>query len=167
MKLTTGFAALLIMTTLPAMAAVPSSQRLQPAGKTWGESLPEGEKALYVRVLESYREGNLTELVKFKDLMLKRYPKSIHADNTLYLTGMLFFHRDQTAEALRLFGQVVERYGQGNKVPAALYAKSAIYSRLKLPDLSRKMLDDIVKRFPGSPEAQRAKLDLKIFNQRS
>lgn len=127
-----------------------------------GASLPEGEKAIYLRVVEAYRKADVTETYKFRDLMLKNYPRSIYADNALYLTGLLDYQRGRVAEAVKNFGEISRRYPNGNKVPAAMYARSMAYNKLNIPHLSKQILEDITKRYPGSPESQRAWIDLRL-----
>lgn len=127
-----------------------------------GSNFPEGEKAIYLRILESYRKGNIEETTRFKDLLLKSYSQSIYADNAIYLTGLLDFQRGRTAEAIQNFGELIKKYPNGNKRPAAMYAKSVAYSKLNLHGLAKKLLEDITARYPGSPESQRAWIDLRL-----
>lgn len=127
-----------------------------------GHHLPEGEKAIYLRFLDSYRKGQIVEAYRFKDLLLKNYPQSIHADNAVYLTGMLDMQRGRFAEAIKNFGAVQTLYPAGNKVPAALYAKSMTYNKLNMNQLSLQILEEVIKKYPGSPESQRAWMDLRL-----
>lgn len=127
-----------------------------------GKNLPEGEKAIYLRLVEAYRRGHIEDTYKFKNLMLKHYPQSVHADNAIYLTGLLDFQRGRMAEAVANFGDVIKKFPKSNKRPAALYAKSQAYSKLNLPELSKKILEQIKTEYPGSPESQRAVIDLRI-----
>lgn len=127
-----------------------------------GAALPEGEKAIYLRLIESYRKGDVQATYKFRDLMLKNYGSSIYADNALYLSGLLDYQRGRIAEAVHNFGELAKRYPNGNKRPAALYAKSVAYSKLNLPQLSKQILEEITRVYPGSPESQRAWMDLRL-----
>lgn len=131
-----------------------------------GAQFPEGEKAIYMRLVDSYRRGSLVDTYRFRDLILKHYSASIYADNALYLAGLLDYQRGRTSEAIHNFGQIVKRYPQGNKRAAALYAKSMAYSKLNLHQLSRQLLEEITKTYPGSPESQRAWMDLRISEKR-
>ena len=159
--LSCGFVGLVFSTTVwaatPPMQSQPSQKR-----QKLGASMPEGEKAIYLRLVEAYRKADVAQTYKFRDLMLKNYPRSIYADNALYLSGLLDYQRGRTAEAVKNFGELAKRYPSGNKVPAALYAKSMAYNKLNIPQLSKQILLDITKRFPGSPESQRAWMDLRL-----
>ncbi len=142
--------------------AAPQPISGQTKRQSLGRTLPEGEKAIYLRLVEAYRKGNVKDAYKFRDLMLKHYSRSIHADNALYLTGLLDYQRGRLAEAVANFGEVIKRFPKSNKRPAAMYAKSQAYSKLNLPDYSRNLLEQIKKEYPGSPESQRAMIDLRI-----
>lgn len=131
-----------------------------------GSQLPEGEKAIYLRVVEAYREGNVAQVYKFRDLLLKHYPRSVYADNALYLTGLLDYHKGRTAEAIQNFGDVTTRYPQSNKRVSAMYAKAVAYSKLNMPEFTKRLLKEIIDQYPGSPESQRAWIDLRLKDKR-
>ncbi len=150
--------ALLAVNSFAAVTPFASSSKRQ----ILGSAFPEGEKAIYLRILEAYRKGSVEETTKFKDLMLKNYSRSIYADNAIYLSGLVNFQRGRTAEAIENFGELIKKYPNGNKRPAAMYAKSVAYSKLNLRNLAKKILEDITARYPGSPESQRAWIDLRL-----
>jgi len=131
-----------------------------------GANLPEGEKAIYLRIVEAFRRGDIKETYKFRDMLVKNYPKSIYGDNAFYLAGLLDYQRGRVAEAVKNFGEVVKRYPHGNKRAAALYAKSMAYSKLNLPHISKKLLEEITKIYPGIPESQMAWIDLRLKDGR-
>lgn len=144
------------------LSAAPIPVATPPKKAHLGVNLPEGEKAIYLRIVEAYRKGDVKETYKFRDLLSKNYPKSIYGDNAFYLAGLLDYQRGRVAEAVKNFGEVVKRYPNGNKRAAALYAKSIAYSKLNLPHISRHLLEEITKNYPGSPESQRAWIDLRL-----
>ncbi len=155
-----AFAGLLVTAT--AVAAPQPMSSTPPKKQKLGASLPEGEKAIYLRLVESYRKADIKATYKYRDLMLKNYAKSAYADNALYLAGLLDYQRGRVAEALENFGELIKRYPNGNKRPAALYAKSVAYSKLNLPQISKQLLEEITRVYPGSPESQRAWIDLRL-----
>ena len=144
-----------------------SLNRTAEKSQVWGESFPEGEKAIYLRLIESYRKSNLGAVYRFRDLLLTHYPVSIYADNAIYLAGMLDMEKGRLADAIQNFGRVSEKYPKGNKRPAALYAKSMAYAKLNLPKVSRKVLEQLVNEYPGSAESQRAWIDLRLKEKKT
>lgn len=168
MKNRKGFSALIVAAIVIGSSAwaIPAPMGSNQKKHKLGASFPEGEKAIYMRLVDSYRKGSVSDTYHFRDLLLKHYTASIYADNALYLAGLLDYQRGRTAEAIHNFGELAKRYPQGNKRAAALYAKSMAYSKLNLPQLSRQLLEEITKTYPGSPESQRAWMDLRISEKR-
>ncbi|MBX3021932.1 MAG: tetratricopeptide repeat protein [Bdellovibrionales bacterium] len=125
----------------------------------------EGERLVYTRAVEAFRKNDLNELRKQRDLLVRNYPNSIHLDNTYYLSGVLQFQGGQYAEAVRDFGVVSEKFPKSNKRPAALFAKAMTYEKLGLKPQAERLLQMIVKEYPGSQESQRAWMQLKVAGQ--
>jgi TolA-binding protein len=143
-----------------AMPSQRASRAKAPTGMA--ASLPEGERAIYLSLIDAYRKGDLKQTYRFRDLMIKNFRTSIYADNALYLTGLLDMQRGRMAEAVRNFGQLIDNYPRGNKRSAAMYGKSMAYSKLNLPVMSKQVLEKIIVEYPGSPESQRAWIDLRL-----
>ena len=154
-----------LITILIFCSVVASSSHAAPLKKTETVSattaFPEGEEILYTRVLENYRKGNTEEMQKLANRLVKLFPRSVYNDNALYLTGVAFMEQNQFGPAIKLFDRVEEQYPLGNKRASAIYAKSVIYKKLNLPQLSQMMLQNLVKTYPGTAEGLRAKLELK------
>ena len=123
-----------------------------------------GEQILYSKILETYRKRNLSELEKSLGLLLKTYPESIYADNSLYLGGQLAYELGDGTRALQLMDRVLREYPKGNKAVAALFAKAMIEKRRARFAEARLLLERLQTTFPGSPEAQRVALELKLLN---
>lgn len=138
-------------------AAVPKKSDSVQAAKQF----PEGEEILYTRILEQYRKGNIEELQKLANKLTKLFPHSVYCDNALYFTGLAMIEKGIYGPAIKLFDRIEEQYPLGNKRVAAIYAKSAIYKKLNLPQLSQMMLEKVVRVYPGTPEALRAQMELK------
>ncbi len=122
----------------------------------------EGERVLYGRLVEAYRQGQLPEVYKQRQLLERNYPNSIHLDNAYYLSGMLEFQGNRLGEAVRTFNLVTDRFPKSNKRPAALFGLAMSYKRLGLNSLSLKVLNSIAKDYPGSPESARAQMHLRV-----
>jgi TolA-binding protein len=122
----------------------------------------EGERVVYTHVVEAYRKNHLAEAVQQRNLLAHNYPKSVHLDNAYYLTGVLQFQAGRYAEAVRDFGTVEDRFPQSNKRPSAMFAKARTYEMLGLKPQATRLLNLIVKEYPGSQESQRAWMQLKL-----
>jgi len=60
------------------------------------------------------------------------------------------------------YARVETQFPTGDKVPAALYKLALSRERLGKTDASRKVLEDLVKRFPNAGEAQLARERLAV-----
>jgi TolA-binding protein len=123
-----------------------------------------GEHLLYSKVLETYRLKNSEELKKTIVLLLKTYPDSPFADNALYLDGLLAFEKGDYAQALQAMTRLIREYPNGNKAVSAMFAKGTIERRLRRNSEARESFLTVRKKFPGSPEAHRVALELKILD---
>jgi tol-pal system protein YbgF len=99
----------------------------------------------YALALQGFRE------------FLNRFPTSELADNAQYGIGECFFAQSKFDSAAVEYARVGETWPQGDRVPAALYKQALSENSLGRIDASRKTLQDLVKRFPQSGEAQLAR----------
>lgn len=122
-----------------------------------------GEKVAYAKVIQTYRKENLAETRIAVNTLLKFYPRSVYADNALYLQGILQMKKGQTGHAIKSFDQVIQEYKKGNKRASAMFAKSVAYKRLNLKGTAKKYLKMVMKNYPGSVESQRAWMELRLM----
>jgi tol-pal system protein YbgF len=120
-----------------------------PAGSEMNQSYDQASLDLtqgrYGLALQEFRE------------FLKRFPTSELADNAQYGTGECFFAQSAFDSAEVQYAKVESAYPNGDKVPAALYKLALSQERLKKTAVARKTLEDLVKRYPNSGEAQLAR----------
>jgi tol-pal system protein YbgF len=99
---------------------------------------------------------------RFKDF-LKKYPKSNLADNAQYWVGESHYALREFDQAIIEFDAVRRKYPQGEKVPAALLKQGFAFGELGEKVNARLVLQDVVEKYPDSPEAAKAKLRLKAL----
>lgn len=126
-------------------------------------AFPEGERLIYGRLVDAFRRNQFPQVIQQRQLLEKNYPSSIHLDNSYYLSGMLRFQNGQYGEAIRDFGAVRERFPHSNKRPSALFAMAMTYDRLALKPQAVRVLEGLIKEYPGSQESQRAWMQLKLW----
>jgi TolA-binding protein len=71
--------------------------------------------------------------------------------------GECFFAQATFDSAETEYAKVESSYPNGDKVPAALYKLALSRERLNKSAAARKTLEDLVKRYPNSGEAQLAR----------
>lgn len=123
------------------------------------------EKLLYASLIKSYRKDDLKRTERHLEQMLSYHPRSVYADNALYLTGILQLKKGQLGESIRTFDKVIKSYPRGNKRASAIYAKGIAYKKLRLVKPAREHLLNVIENYPGSLESQRAKVELKLISK--
>ena len=97
---------------------------------------------------------------RFKEF-LKKHPKSNLADNAQYWIGESHYGLREFDQAIIEFDAVRRRYPQGDKVPAALLKQGYAFAELGEKVNARLLLQEVMEKFPETPEAARAKMRLK------
>ncbi len=121
------------------------------------------EHLLYAKVIESYRQGDSLLLNKSVRLFLKTYPRSVHADNSLYLNGLLALSKENYKRASKNFSLLQKFYPTGNKVPSAMVGKGIALRKLGKNEMATKVFERVRKKYPGSPEYFQSEFQLKIL----
>lgn len=152
MKKHTVIALMLSMIVVPTFAATPKKM----------QAFPEGDRLVYSRLVQAYRKSDLIEVLKQRNILQKNFPKSVHLDNAFYLSGMLEFQNNRIGESVRSFGVVSNSFRKSNKRAAALFAKGVAYQRLNLQPQAKRVWKSVIQDYPGSPEAQRAWMHLRM-----
>lgn len=119
------------------------------------------EHSLYQAGLEAYWKKDSAQLRRVTTIFLKTFPKSPFADNLLYLKGSLDFSRDDIRSSLESLNRLVEEYPLSNKRVSADLLRAILLKRLNLHEQSQDILRRIVRQYPGSVEANQAKLELR------
>lgn len=125
----------------PAVAASPGGEMTQLYDQA-AQDLTQGRYGL---ALQNFRE------------FLRRFPAVELSDNAQYGIGECFFAQSVFDSAETEYKKVEAAYPQGDKVPAALYKLALSQDRLGRADVAKRTLENLVKRFPNSGEAQLAR----------
>ena len=125
------------------------SSPASPAGSEMGQ--------LYDQAAQDLTQGRYGMAVQgFRDF-LRRFPAVELSDNAQYGIGEGFFAQSVFDSAEVEYAKVESTYPSGDKVPAALYKLGLSRDRLGKSGPAQKTLEDLVKRFPNSGEAQLAR----------
>jgi tol-pal system protein YbgF len=92
---------------------------------------------------------------------IKKYPKSALAGNAQYWIGESLYALKEFDQAIIEYDAVRRKYPQGEKVPAALLKQGFAFAELGEKVNARLILQEVVEKYPQSPEAGRAKQRLK------
>ena len=120
-----------------------------PAGNEMGQLYDQAAQDLtqgrYGLALQGFRE------------FLRRYPAVELSDNAQYGIGECFFAQSVFDSAEVEYGKVESGFPGADKAPAALYKLALSRDRQGKAAAAKKTLEDLVKRFPNSGEAQLAR----------
>jgi tol-pal system protein YbgF len=99
-------------------------------------------------------------LREFSDY-LKYFPTTLFAANAQYYIGDIQYKNNDFPSALQAFDSVLERYPDGNKTPDSHYMKALCFLKLGRNDAAAGEFRDIIKRYPDTDLAAKAKSRLK------
>lgn len=123
----------------------PSSATPQPA-EMFDQATADLTQGRYAMALQGYRD------------LLRLHPTVDLADDAQYGVGECFFAQAAYDSAVVEYARVDAQWPKGNKASAALYRLSLCQERLGRAAESKKTLEDLLKRFPTSSEAQLARV---------
>lgn len=121
------------------------------------------EVALYTEIIASYRSQDELALNTMVPVFIKRFPKSVFADNALYLSARLSLEKKKYIDSVRMIQKLLTNYPHSKKVVSAKFLKALAYKDLHLSNESKRTLREVIKMYPGSPESLRAKSELKLM----
>lgn len=115
------------------------------------------DQVIYQRAVEAldgkrYGDARTT----FGELITK-YPKSELADNSRYWIGESYYAEKDYASAILEFDKVIKDYPNGDKVPAAMLKQGLAFLEIGEKDGGVATLNDLIKKYPKSEEAKKAK----------
>ncbi len=143
----------------PVSAQKPEPQAMpQGKGKRQEErDDSKGPDALYAKAQDFFLSGDYAVARKVFSDLARLYPQSSLADNALYWIGEAYYSEKNYALASRKFSEVAEKYPNENKAPDALLKAAFSYMELKEVDKSREFLEMLIRRYPGTEAALKAK----------
>ncbi|WP_456396391.1 tol-pal system protein YbgF [Desulfurobacterium sp.] len=124
------------------------------------------DEDIYKKAFNAMESGELDTARILFETLVKRYPDSPLADNSLYWIGEIFYSHGDYATALDYFKKVVDNYSKyypspkGNKVPAALLKEALCYKGLGDNTKAKQLLKQLISKYPSTNEAAIAKVKL-------
>ena len=121
------------------------------------------EEEFYASTLSIYKEGRYEEVIADFKRFIKKYPKSVLADNAQFWMGECYMSLKQYEQAILAYQKVIKNYPKGNKVPNAMLRQALAFYEIKDKTSSRLLMKKIIKKYPDSSEAAIAKTRLKTM----
>jgi TolA-binding protein len=102
---------------------------------------------------------------EFSDL-IKAFPDENLSGNAYFYLGEMDLRTDKSTAAIKNYDQVLERYPDNAKVPAAHLHKAFALIATHQVDAGERELHALILRFPNSPEASQARAKLSTLRNR-
>ncbi|HDK38409.1 MAG TPA: tol-pal system protein YbgF [Thiolapillus brandeum] len=96
---------------------------------------------------------------------LANYPQSELADNALYWLGESYYVTQDNKSALATFDSLLKEFPDSDKAPGALLKKGYILDAMGKREEARKMLQQVLDKYPSSSVASMAKARLKHMSK--
>jgi tol-pal system protein YbgF len=119
---------------------------------------------LYKYAYSDYSRGKYDIAINGFRAYIDEYPKSELAGNAQYYLGESYFKKKQYKMAVGEFDKFTDTYSHSDFVPSAKYKKALCQLKLNNKKYAKKILEYVIKEFPGSPEAKQAKNKLKSIS---
>ena len=140
-------------------------------GSTWGQPTPQPEAkpaakkdislALYDAGLNAFQARKYDEAQRsFADFM-KNYPTHSMAPDAQYYLAECYFQRNQFPDAALAYDTVITKFSKSNRTPGAYLKQGICFSKMNQKAAAKARMNELIKKYPNSPEAARAKNFLK------
>ncbi|WP_020678261.1 tol-pal system protein YbgF [Geopsychrobacter electrodiphilus] len=142
-----------------ALQAPPVAEAATPPGKAEENTSPE---MVYQAALEKILNGSDFEGGrKALEAFIQKYPKHELQVNALYWIGEALYGEKKYEAAILKFQEVIQQHSDHPKAAAALLKQGKAFMALGDKQNAKTTWKTLVKTFPLSPEAEKAKLLLK------
>ncbi|MDZ7292177.1 MAG: tol-pal system protein YbgF [candidate division KSB1 bacterium] len=121
----------------------------------------EEAQRLYDSAYQDYVKGQYQLAQQGFAKYLQIFPESALADNAQYWIGECYYSQKKYSEAIQAFQTVITKYPDGEKVPAAMLKIAFAQITLGQTNSGQETLEKLIKRFPQSEEAKRARTRLQ------
>ena len=126
-----------------------------PAGGIAGGAA--NAKQAYTAAFELLKEGRYARSIEAFREFLSTYPDSQYVDNARYWMAEANYVSRKYDVALKDFQKLIARHPDSTKIPGARLKIGYVYYELKNWPQARAMLEQVVKLYPGSGVAKKAK----------
>jgi tol-pal system protein YbgF len=131
-------------------AAAPASDIPRPADK----------KEFYALALAKQKAGEVAVARQLYLDFIRKYARDELAGEAHFQLAESYFAEDKCPEALPEYGQLVKAFPNSKSMPTALLHSADCFVRLKNVEAAQAALDQVIKRYPGTEAAKKAKARL-------
>ena len=150
--------------------APPPGEAQPPAGALPGGAaepavVAQDPSTVYYAAYSDYIKENFDLAIEGFRQFIRSFPDSGLADNSLYWIGECYYAKKKFPDAVTTFNELLAKYKDGDKVPAATLKKGYALVELGRQAEGIAILKELISRFPLSEEASLAGQKIKEFSE--
>lgn len=123
-------------------------------------------EAAYQKAFGTLKDGRYAEAIKEFKSFTARYPSGDYADNGQYWLGEAYYVNRDFSSARDAFQKLIRDFPQSAKVSDAALKLAYIESDTGQAAKAKQMLNDVIKRYPGSTAAKQAEKRLQKMQEK-
>jgi tol-pal system protein YbgF len=146
-----------LRSTETAQKVTPSGQKTEASDGIAQAGDRTSSTELYLKAFADYASGRYPEAIKGFVAFVRNYPANDYAGNAQYWLGECYYALENYEQAVRELEKVEKLYPANSKVPDALLKMVPALRKLNRFERAREVTDTLLRRFPDSPAAQKAR----------
>ena len=125
------------------------------------DSMAQSPESIYFTAYSDYLKKNYDLAIKGFQEFISLFPQNGLADNSLYWIGECYYAQRMFQDAVSTFGELIDTYNDGDKIPAATLKKGFALIEMGSGSEGMDTLKGLISRFPLSEEASLAQQKIK------
>jgi tol-pal system protein YbgF len=126
-----------------------------------GAGMVQSPESIYFTAYSDYLKKNYDLAIKGFKEFISLFPQNGLADNSLYWIGECYYAQRMFQDAVSTFGELIDTYNDGDKIPAATLKKGFALIEMGSGSEGMDVLKGLISRFPLSEEASLAQQKIK------
>ncbi len=131
-------------------------------------TMPENPVDLYKKALDAYYKGKIEEARQYFQEFASKYKNHELYDNALFWIGQTYYAEGNYQEAINAWNKLIQGCELGeivecNKYPMAMLKKAYAYMKMGNKEEAKKILQEIIQKFPDTEEAELARRKLEAL----
>jgi tol-pal system protein YbgF len=116
---------------------------------------------LFTRANESFKNGELAQAILDFEDFVARYPSHPLAPAAQFSIGEAYYNARDFQHAATEYRKAVDLAPKGDRAPEALFKMGLAYRSLRRPERAREVWSQLLRDFPQSEAAQKARLAMR------
>ena len=118
-------------------------------------------KALYDKAYALYKQGDFEKARSYWAEFTDTFKKHVYVPSAVFWQGQCYYKLQDYARAVILYEDVIDKYSKSSKYAGSLLMAAYSWDRLGKPELAKMRFDELVKKFPDTPQATQARRALE------